>query len=164
MQKPIWMSAAAIALAISAAALLSMPAQHASAQAVGAYVNAVNLDIAPGEMEKFLVAIKENGAASVKEPGCRRFDIVIDAKNPNHVFLFEVYDNEAALTAHRNTEHFKKYMAETGKMVTGRNVRAMTAVAFKFEVTPVPRNCRITFVLAIATSMNAFDSSLLADQ
>jgi quinol monooxygenase YgiN len=46
------------------------------------------------------------------------------------VFLFEVYDNEAALTAHRNTEHFKKYMAETGKMVTGRNVRAMTAVAF----------------------------------
>jgi autoinducer 2-degrading protein len=109
MQKPIWMSAAAIALA---------------------YVNAVNLDIAPGEMEKFLVAIKENGAASVKEPGCRRFDIVIDAKNPNHVFLFEVYDNEAALTAHRNTEHFKKYMAETGKMVTGRNVRAMTAVAF----------------------------------
>jgi quinol monooxygenase YgiN len=73
---------------------------------------------------------KENGAASVKEPGCRRFDIVVDAKNPNHVFLFEVYDNEAALTAHRNTEHFKKYMAETGKMVTGRNVRAMTAVAF----------------------------------
>jgi len=130
MQKPIWMSAAAIALAISASALLSMPAQRASAQAVGAYVNAVDLDIAPGEMEKFLVAIKENGAASVKEPGCRRFDIVVDAKNPNHVFLFEVYDNEAALTAHRNTEHFKKYMAETGKMVTGRNVRAMTAVAF----------------------------------
>ena len=126
MQKPIWMSAAAIALAISASALLSMPAQRASAQAIGAYVNAVDLDIAPGEMEKFLVAIKENGAASVKEPGCRRFDIVVDAKNPNHVFLFEVYDNEAALTAHRNTEHFKKYMAETGKMVTGRNVRAMT--------------------------------------
>jgi len=23
------------------------------------------------------------------------------------VFLFEVYDNEAALAAHRNTEHFK---------------------------------------------------------
>ena len=56
-------------------------------------------------MAAFLVAIKENGAATVKEPGCRQLDIMVEAKNPNHVFLYEVYDNEAALTAHRNTDH-----------------------------------------------------------
>jgi quinol monooxygenase YgiN len=42
------------------------------------------------------------------------------------VFLFEVYDNEAALTAHRNTDHFKKYAATTANMVADRNVRAMS--------------------------------------
>jgi quinol monooxygenase YgiN len=47
----------------------------------------------------------------------------------NHGFLFEVYDNEAALAAHRETPHFKKYMATTGNLVADRNVRAMSVIA-----------------------------------
>ena len=46
---------------------------------------------------------------------------------PNHVF--EVYDDEAALAAHRNTEHFKKYAATTANMVADRNARAMSVIA-----------------------------------
>jgi hypothetical protein len=30
----------------------------------------------------------------------------------------------------RTTDHFKKYQAAVANLVTGRNVRAMTAVAF----------------------------------
>src|SRR5437016_11324236 len=86
---------------LAAAAIFGTPAQRASAQSAATYVNAVDLDIAPAEMAAFLVAIKENGAATVKEPGCRQFDIMVEAKNPNHVFLYEIYDNEAALTSHR---------------------------------------------------------------
>ena len=74
------------------------------------YVNAVDLDIVPAERENFLAAIKENGAAAAKEPGCKRFDILNLASDPNHFFLYEVYDNEAAFKAHRETDHFKKYM------------------------------------------------------
>jgi hypothetical protein len=37
------------------------------------------------------------------------------------VFLYEVYDNEAALNAHRATDHFKKYQATTASMVADRN-------------------------------------------
>jgi len=81
-------------------------------------------------MAKFMEAIKENGAASVKEPGCREFNVSVLARNPNHVVLYEVYDNEAALVAHRTTDHFKKYQAATAKMVVGRNVRALTGLAF----------------------------------
>jgi quinol monooxygenase YgiN len=51
------------------------------------------------------------------------------ASNPNHVFLYEVYDNEAALDAHRQTEHYKKYQAATKGMVADRNVRAMSVIA-----------------------------------
>jgi quinol monooxygenase YgiN len=100
------------------------------AQTGGAYINAVDLDINPADTAKFLEFVKENGAASVKEPGCREFNISVLAKDPNHVFLYEVYDNEAALNAHRATDHFKKFAAATANMVTGRNVRPLSPVAF----------------------------------
>jgi autoinducer 2-degrading protein len=130
MRKSILMSVAAIALIAAAAALLPLPGRDAAAQSAGVYINAVDLDIAPSEMAKFIEAVKENGEFAVKEPGCREFNITVLANNPNHVFLYEVYDNEAALTTHRNGEHFKKFQAATANMVTGRNVRAMSLIAF----------------------------------
>jgi (4S)-4-hydroxy-5-phosphonooxypentane-2,3-dione isomerase len=101
----------------------------AAAQAGGVYVNAVDLVIIPSEMPKFVEAIKENAAASVKEPGCREFNVLVLANRPNHVFLFEVYDNEAALAAHRETPHFKKFFATAGSLVADRNVRGMSVIA-----------------------------------
>lgn len=126
MLKSAWMAAAAIALFMAGAVLLPIPGQRAAAQSAGLFVSAVDLDIAPAETEKFLAALKENGAASVKEPGCQRFDIMVLASNPNHIFIYEVYDNEAAAQAHRTTDHFKKYAATTATMVTKREVRPMT--------------------------------------
>jgi quinol monooxygenase YgiN len=41
----------------------------------------------------------------------------------------EVYDSEAALQAHRATDHFKAYAATTANMVAKREVRAMSPVA-----------------------------------
>ena len=126
--KPFRASAAAAAL-IAGASLMLLQSRHAAAEAGGLYINAVDLVIVPSEMPKFLEAIKENGANAVKEPGCREFNITVLASNPNHVFLYEVYDNEAALEAHRQTEHFKKYMATTKNMVADRSVRAMSVIA-----------------------------------
>ena len=129
MSRSVRMSAAAIALLAAAAMLLVNPLPRASAQSAPTYVNAVDLDIVPEHREAFLAAIKENGAATVKEPGCRQFDILVLASNPNHVFLYEVYDNEAALASHRNSDHFKKYAATTANMVAKRDVRPMSPVA-----------------------------------
>jgi (4S)-4-hydroxy-5-phosphonooxypentane-2,3-dione isomerase len=106
-----------------------MPDNRASAQPPTGFINAVDLDIVPAELEKFKDAIKENAAASMKEPGCRRFDILVLASNPNHFFLYEVYDNEAAYHAHRATDHVKKYFATTANMVAKREVRPMTPIA-----------------------------------
>jgi quinol monooxygenase YgiN len=129
MRKSVLMSVAAIAL-IAAATLLPLPGRDAAAQSAGVYINAVDLDIVPSETAKFLEAVKENGEFAVKEPGCREFNITVLASNPNHVFLYEVYDNEAALNTHRMSEHFKKFQATTANMVSGRNVRAMSLIAF----------------------------------
>jgi quinol monooxygenase YgiN len=72
------------------------------------YINAVELDIVPAEYEKFKAAILDNAAASVKEPGCRQFDVLFEDSDPHHVFFYEVYDDETALEAHRATARFKK--------------------------------------------------------
>jgi autoinducer 2-degrading protein len=123
-------SMAAATLAVATTCFVLLPAgQRAEAQSAGMFVNAVDLDIVPAERDAFLAAIKENGAASVKEPGCKRFDIINLNSDPNHIFLYEVYDSEAALKSHRETDHFKKYQATTAKMVAKREARQMTVVA-----------------------------------
>jgi autoinducer 2-degrading protein len=128
--KPILIFAAAVVVLAGASLVAFLPSRDAAAQAGGVYINAVDLVVIPSEMPKFLEAIKENGANAVKEPGCREFNITVLANNPNHVFLYEVYDNEAALNTHRQTEHFKKYQAATANMIADRNVRAMSLIAF----------------------------------
>ena len=67
--------AAAIAL-LAASQSAAGAGQRVAAQSAGMFVNAVDLDIVPAERDNFLAAIKENGAAAAKEPGCRRFDIL----------------------------------------------------------------------------------------
>ena len=120
---------AAATLAIAATCLVLLPpSQRAEAQSAGMYVNSVDLDIIPAERDNFLAALKENGAAAVTEPGCKRFDILNLASDPNHFLLYEVYENEAALKAHRETDHFKKFSATVAKMVAKREPRAMTVV------------------------------------
>ena len=73
MPKSIQMFAAAMALIVAAAMLLASPSQRVAAQSAATFVAAVDLDIVPAEIAKFMAALKENGAASVKEPGCREF-------------------------------------------------------------------------------------------
>jgi (4S)-4-hydroxy-5-phosphonooxypentane-2,3-dione isomerase len=125
-----FISAIAAVGCVAALSTVFLQSRDAAAQAGGVYINAVDLVVIPSEMPKFLEAIKENAANAVKEPGCREFNVSVMASSPNHVFLYEVYDNEAALNTHRQTEHFKKYQATTANMIADRSVRAMSAIAF----------------------------------
>lgn len=133
MLKSIVMSGAALALSATASILPSM-CDEAFAQSTPLYVNAVDIDIVPGQIDNYLAALKENGAASVQqEPGCHAFEITVSQKDPNHVFIFEVYDNAAALEAHLATEHFKKYKATTKDMVAKREARPLWSVAMNIK-------------------------------
>ena len=124
---------AALALSITAWVLLPMRSHEAMAQSGPLFISAVEYDIVPGQVDNFLAALKENGAASVKEPGCREFDIAVSQKDPNHVFILEVYDNAAAAETHTATEHFKKYKAATAGMTTKREARSYSSVAMNMK-------------------------------
>ena len=90
--------------------------------------SAVDLEIAPAELEKFLAALSENASATIKEPGNRRYDVMRSATNPHQIFIYEVYADQAAVEAHRAADHFKKYQAVTKDMVVKRQSRPMIGI------------------------------------
>jgi quinol monooxygenase YgiN len=124
---------AAVALAIAVWLLIPAPNQKASAQSGQLFIAAVEYDVVPGKVDDFLAAVKENGAASVKEPGCREFDIAVSQTDANHVYILEVYDNEDAQKAHVTTDHFKKYKAATAGMTTKRQEQRLWSVAMNLK-------------------------------
>ena len=71
------------------------------------YVVTVHFHVKPEHVTAFQAAMLVNARSSVeKEPGCRRFDVTVDEKDPAHFFLFEVYDDEAAFQKHMTMDHF----------------------------------------------------------
>ena len=123
-----------VAIALGVAAwLLPMRGEQASAQSGPLHILVVEYDIVPAEIDKYLTAIKELGAAAVKEPGCRQLSIAVSQKDANHVLLFEVWDNAAALDAFFATDGFKKYQATTANMISKRDIRAFSSVAINMK-------------------------------
>ena len=124
---------AAAMLAVAVCLLSAVRSDGLAAEGAPLFIAAVEYDIVPGQVDNFLAALKENGAASVKEPGCRQLDIAVSQKDPNHVFIFEVYDNAAAAEAHTQTDHFKKYKAVTKDMVAKREAKQLWSVAMNMK-------------------------------
>jgi (4S)-4-hydroxy-5-phosphonooxypentane-2,3-dione isomerase len=123
----------AIALPVMAWVLLPTYGRLALAQSGPFLINAVEYDVVPGQVDNFLAAVKENGAASVKEPGCHEFNVAVSKTDPNHVLIFEVYNDAAAAEAHAATDHFKKYKAATAGMTTKREAKAYSSVAMNMK-------------------------------
>jgi (4S)-4-hydroxy-5-phosphonooxypentane-2,3-dione isomerase len=114
---------------IRAFTAVSMNANTAAAPASGSLLAVKEeLDIVPAQIAAFMAAAESHAAASVQDGGCREFDITVLGSDANHVMLFEVYDNAAALTAHRATDHFKAYETATKDMVAQRQGSQLTSL------------------------------------
>ena len=84
------------------------------------FVLSVDLRIKPENVETFLAGALENAAHSLKEPGCRQFDVLVDPEDRSQAMLYEVYADEKAFAAHQQTAHFKKYLAEAVPLLASR--------------------------------------------
>ncbi len=74
------------------------------------YVIVAPLQIKPGHKDEFISALLDDARGSVNdEPGCLRFDVIQDAGDPNRIWLYEVYTDEAAFQAHTQAPHFIKW-------------------------------------------------------
>jgi (4S)-4-hydroxy-5-phosphonooxypentane-2,3-dione isomerase len=72
----------------------------------------VKVRVKADQKERFLKAIEEDALGSERdEPGCLRFNVLQDEKDPNVYYFFEVYKDAAALEEHRKAPHYATWRA-----------------------------------------------------
>lgn len=78
----------------------------------------VDLRVRPGHLQAFLAAIEVNAARSfTDEAGCLYFDVCQDKSDDHHFIFHEVYEDDAAVAAHRAAPHFAAWRAAAGEHV-----------------------------------------------
>jgi autoinducer 2-degrading protein len=77
----------------------------------------VDIAVVPDQLQGFLDATEENAMASRKEPGVVRFDVLSDRDDPTHVVLVEIYRDEAAAAAHKDTGHYQRWRDIVAQMM-----------------------------------------------
>lgn len=83
----------------------------------------VTLEADPAKLDDFLPFLMEAAeAARTQEPGCRRFEVARLTDQPHVFTLVEIYDDLAALEAHRLKPHFLlfKKRIEEGNLVLSK--------------------------------------------
>ncbi len=83
----------------------------------------VEFDVHAEHVQAFAQAITANASASLaNESGCRQFDVCRDPLRPGIFFLYELYDDEAAVQAHLQSPHFLAMNSATASWVAGKKV------------------------------------------
>ncbi len=72
------------------------------------YVIAVEWIAKAGQGDRIAEIQKEFAPLARQEPGCRKFFVSRSDENPDHLFLYEEYDDEDAFKAHLETPHFER--------------------------------------------------------
>lgn len=80
-------------------------------------VTCVYVHIKPEAEKDFIEASVLNHRGSVKEPGNLRFDFIQQADDPTRFMLYEAFESEAAITAHKNTVHYLKWRDTVKEMM-----------------------------------------------
>jgi quinol monooxygenase YgiN len=93
------------------------------------YVNVEEFDLDPDQYNNFIVAAKVEAAGAVQDPGVHEFDVATATSTKNHVLLFEVYDNAAALEAEMATDRYKAYQEKTKSMIVKSTVTPYSSVS-----------------------------------
>jgi len=70
------------------------------------YVVCVHVHVKPADREAFVAATLRNAQSTINEPGNLRFDVLQQVDDPNRFLLYEVYRDEAAMNAHKETAHY----------------------------------------------------------
>jgi quinol monooxygenase YgiN len=71
---------------------------------------AVTYVIKPGHEHEAVELFGKMTEATRAEPGCRMYQAHRSTVDPRRFFLYEQYDDQAALDAHRAAPHFARYV------------------------------------------------------
>lgn len=90
---------------------------------------AVFYTVGEGQEEQAAALLRQAQTDSLTEPGCVNYQVSQDVDNPRRFLIYEVYDDQAALDAHKETAHYLDVVAAQVKpMVVDREVVMLTAI------------------------------------
>ena len=81
-------------------------------------------------VEAFKEAIRANARGSVQEPGVIRFDVIQQADDPTRFVLMEIYRDADAPAKHKETDHFKTWLAAATDMMAEPRTRQSFMAVF----------------------------------
>ncbi|MCC6302354.1 MAG: antibiotic biosynthesis monooxygenase [Gammaproteobacteria bacterium] len=73
------------------------------------HVTLVQVRVKPGHVADFIEATRRNHAASVRETGNRRFDVLQSPEDPTCFVLYEAYASTEDAAAHKRTAHYLEW-------------------------------------------------------
>lgn len=79
----------------------------------------IKLPAQEGKGEELVAVLGEVVAATASEPGTLQYICLQDNSNPDIVWMFEMYEDQAAVEAHSNGEVFKAAFPKLGKLLGG---------------------------------------------
>jgi autoinducer 2-degrading protein len=95
----------------------------------------VEFRIHPAHIVEFETAILSNAATSLKnEAGCRRFDVCRDPQDAALFFLYEIYDDQAAIDAHLKSAHYLAFDSASRDWVEQKTVQKMVLPALNAQI------------------------------
>lgn len=82
-------------------------------------VQIVTLDVKPGMVDDFLTGVRINHAGTRQEPGNAAFDVLRDPENECRFVIYEAFESEEAIAAHREMPHYKECMSLISPLLEG---------------------------------------------
>jgi (4S)-4-hydroxy-5-phosphonooxypentane-2,3-dione isomerase len=92
----------------------------------------ITLKVKPDQRDRFLSVAEDDSTSSVRDEGggCLRFDVYQDQQDENRFYFHEVYRDQAALEAHRNTPHWSRWNEASREVLAEPAGRQVTTVLF----------------------------------
>lgn len=82
-------------------------------------------------VDAFRVAVSQHAKNSLtQEAACKRFDVAVDPEDGSRFFLYEIYDDAAALAAHQQADYFKNFASTVEAWVEAKELNTWEQVEF----------------------------------
>jgi autoinducer 2-degrading protein len=81
-------------------------------------VTLVEINIKPERVDEFMDVFRANHEGSIKEPGNLRFDVLQDPELATRFFIYEAYQNDEAVLAHKQTPHYLACVEKLDEMMS----------------------------------------------
>ena len=82
----------------------------------------VRIEVIPEQVDAFLDATFTHARATRQETGNVRFDILRNAEEPSHFFLYEAYQDEESFRAHQQSPHYLTWRPTVAPFMAGPRV------------------------------------------